>query len=189
MGKEEAMMGRVAVLLVGVAICLVAQTSAEEVVSMEAITSGHDLSESADDVDDLLESTEALLGEHEELMSQLKHAPSAQVLSLTHKIKALQSDIKGIRTKKAQLHSQSAASKERAHHTKGGSKVSHMKKHIDAGARAHDLDAQLKSKNHQLASLTIKQHDAASGGANQGTMPSADSGAGADVPVDTTGGG
>merc|ERR1712072_1608299 len=85
----------------------------------------------------LMAQADEILREHSELeMLGLKEG-SPGVLHLTKKIKSLQTDIKSIRAKKA--------------------------KHNGKAAGAKDLDAQLRKKNHQLASLTIQQHDAAKG--------------------------
>merc|ERR1711934_1331890 len=108
------------------------------------------------------------IAEHAEVLMQLgMSGPSSHVVGLTRKIKALQTDIKGIRAKKAGHVSKSDKAKT------GGK----MKKHINNGAAAKDLDAQLHQKNHELASLTIKQHEAAAGGATD---------APAEAPVDTS---
>merc|ERR1711934_843967 len=108
------------------------------------------------------------IAEHAEVLMQLgMSGPSSHVVGLTRKIKALQTDIKGIRAKKAGHVSKSDKAKT------GGK----MKKHINNGAAAKDLDAQLHQKNHELASLTIKQHEAAAGGATD---------APAETPVDTS---
>merc|ERR1719451_141422 len=108
------------------------------------------------------------IAEHAEVLMQLgMSGPSCHVVGLTRKIKALQTDIKGIRAKKAGHVSKSDKAKT------GGK----MKKHINHGAAAKDLDAQLHQKNHELATLTIKQHEAAAGGATD---------APAETPVDTS---
>merc|ERR1719201_512123 len=108
------------------------------------------------------------IAEHAEVLMQLgMSGPSSHVVGLTRKITALQTDIKGIRAKKAGHVSKSDKAKT------GGK----MKKHINNGAAAKDLDAQLHQKNHELASLTIKQHEAAAGGATD---------APAETPVDTS---
>merc|ERR1712072_1232976 len=101
----------------------------------------------------LMAQADEILREHSELeMLGLKEG-SPGVLHLTKKIKSLQTDIKSIRAKKA--------------------------KHNGKAAGAKDLDAQLRKKNHQLASLTIQQHDAAKGAGPAPAPP-------ADPPVDTT---
>jgi len=132
-------------LLVVVAFCAISHSSAEEVEFMDPAVMP-DLGESAGDADRVLMETERLLGEHDELLSKIKHAPAGEVLDLTHKIKALQSDIKGIRAKKSKLTNASKNAKKSADATSGNSKVSHMKTHIDTGAAAHDLNAQLAQK-------------------------------------------
>merc|ERR1712072_1510451 len=128
----------------------------------------------------LMAQADEILREHSELeMLGLKEG-SPGVLHLTKKIKSLQTDIKSIRAKKAKHNGKAAGAKSAARAAgKGGKRDNHMRSHIENGAAAKDLDAQLRKKNHQLASLTIQQHDAAKGAGPAPAPP-------ADPPVDTT---
>merc|ERR1711865_1008728 len=104
----------------------------------------------AGDADALVARMEQLVGEHAKLLASMEHAPTQKVLDLTHKIKKVQTEIKGHRAK--------------------GASASELAKH-----------------NHKLASLTIQQHDAASGGMNHGST-SASAASGTDMtPPDMKG--
>jgi len=151
------------------AMCLTAHCATEEVEILEPHTEEH-----------LMAQADEILREHSELeMLGLKEG-SPGVLHLTKKIKSLQTDIKSIRAKKAKHNGKAAGAKSAARAAgKGGKRDNHMRSHIENGAAAKDLDAQLRKKNHQLASLTIQQHDAAKGAGPAPAPP-------ADPPVDTT---
>lgn len=128
-----------------VALCAIAHASADEVMAMDAPMTGDTefVQVGAGDADALLARTEELLGQHAKLLEAMKHEPTKKVLSLTHKIKAVQSHIKHARSK--------------------GASADSLAKH-----------------NHKLATLTIAQHDAASGGMNPSTSgASAGTGTGA----------
>lgn len=129
--------------LLMVALCAVAYTSADEVVAMDAPMMGDEFVQvGAGDADALVARMEQLVGEHAKLLASMEHAPTQKVLDLTHKIKKVQTEIKGHRAK--------------------GASASELAKH-----------------NHKLASLTIQQHDAASGGMNHGSTGASSSSSGA----------
>jgi chromosome segregation ATPase len=170
-----------------VALICTAAHSFEEVQKLEAL-SAQELQESeVGDVDPLMTLADKALREYGETLIQVSEsAASPEVLDLTTKIKKLQSDIKSIRKKKGQLANQMKSSHKKALASDGSDKQQHIKNKITAGANDKDLDAELQTKNQELASLTIKQHDAAAKHAQKSGPASASASAAPEpaAPVD-----
>merc|ERR1711907_714131 len=143
------------VVLLG-ALCLTAHGATEEVETLESSLRGLETSQDDEVTESLMRRAELALQEHGDVLMQLgERAPPGGVLHLTKKIKTLQTDIKSIRAKKAA--------------------------HSGKSANAKDLEKKLHQKNHELASLTIKQHEAAANAnADAGTASEGDYDASAD---------
>merc|ERR1711907_706422 len=143
------------VVLLG-ALCLTAHGATEEVETLESSLRGLETSQDDEVTESLMRRAELALQEHGDVLMQLgERAPPGGVLHLTKKIKTLQTDIKSIRAKKAA--------------------------HSGKSANAKDLEKKLHQKNHELASLTIKQHEAAANAnADAGTGSEGDYDASAD---------
>jgi len=121
------------------------------------------------DSDDLLVAADSALRGHDDVLMQLGEV--SPVVGLTRRIKHLQADIKNIRAKKKGLHKTITSSHHAATMNTGAKRDKLMKEHITAGANSKNLDADLHTKNHELASLTIKQHAAAAAHASKNAAP------------------
>merc|ERR1712178_58550 len=157
---------RAAALLLVVTALAYSQAS-EEVSALESFAAEQEdyLNES----DDLMAAADGALREHEEVLMQLGEA--SPVVGLTRRIKHLQADIKKIRGKKKGLHKTIKSTHHSAAMASGAKRDKFMKEHITAGASDKNLDADLNRKNHELASLTIKQHAAAAAHASKNSKP------------------
>jgi len=166
-----------------VALICTSAHSFEEVQKLEALPA-QELEESeVGDVDPLMTLADKALREYGETLVQVgESAASPEVLGLTTKIKKLQTDIKSIRKKKGQLGKQVKSFHKKALASDGSDKQQHIKNKITAGANDKDLDSELHKKNQELASLTIKQHDAAAKHAQKSSPGPASASASASAP-------